>query len=458
MTNPKKSIHGEWSSHWAFILAATGAAVGLGNVWKFPYIAGENGGGAFVLVYLLCVIIIGIPLLMAEILIGRRGRQNPAYSLRDLALESGHKPFWQWFGLGIILAGFLILTYYSVIAGWSAAYVFIAATGTFHGASATRITQIFSQLVTNPYKLLFWHTVIMLITVGVIAKGIEKGIENAVRFMFPIMILLLLMLVIYAATTGYFASGLTFLFKPDFRKLTSTGVLSALGHAFFTLSLATGSIMMYGAYLPKKASITKASIYIAIADTSIALIAGIAIFPIVFANGLQPSAGPGLIFQTLPIAFGHLPYGSFFAVLFFVMLLFAALTSAISLLEPTVAWLIETFHTTRARAAIIAGIIIWILGFLTIFSFNILSHVKPFGMTLFDNLDYLTANIMLPIGGLFIAFFAAWLISKNNVRDELQLSDRWLFKSWHFIMRYITPIAIVVIFLNFVGIIKLNSH
>ncbi len=454
MTEKRQSIHGEWTSRWAFILAATGAAVGLGNIWKFPYIAGINGGGAFVLIYLACVLIIGIPLMMTEVLIGRRGRQNPAGTMRSLAKDTGRSKHWQWIGAIGILSSFIILSYYCVIAGWAMNYIFRAASGAFHHASASQINHIFQHFVANPWKLLFWHSMVMLVTIFLVIRGVKGGLELAARFMFPAMLGLLIVLVIYATTTNHFIQGLTFLFKPDFSKLNSTSALSALGHAFFTLSLATGSIMMYGAYLPKKASITRAAIYIAIADTFVALLAGVAIFPIVFANGLQPSAGPGLIFQTLPIAFGQMPYGSLFASLFFLMLVFAAITSTISLLEPSVAWLIETFRISRLRASLYAGFGIWILGLGTIFSFNILENVKIFGMTIFDNLDYLTANIMMPLGGLLTVFFAAWLMRRSDVLEELGISDRLLFRAWYFAIRYLTPLAILLIFLNFVGIIQ----
>jgi len=449
----RKSIHGEWSSRWAFILAATGSAIGLGNIWKFPYITGKYGGSAFVIIYLAAVITIGLPLLMAEVLLGRHGRQNPYATMRDVAIESGRTANWRFVGLIAIFAGFIILSYYSVIAGWTLDYIFKSALNSFQGQTPAQIKLIFTSLIQSPWHLLLMHSIVMIMTVFIIARGVSEGIEKAVYIMFPLMILMLFVLIGYAMTTGHFLQGLSYLFKPDFSKLTATAALAAVGQAFFSLSLATGAIMMYGAYLPQDASITMTSAIIVAADTAVAILAGIAIFPIVFAHNLAPAAGPGLIFQTLPLAFSKLPFGAFFAMLFFIMLLFAALTSAISILEPTVAWLVETWNLSRTTAAISAGIAIWLLGFVTIFSFNIWSHVQAFGMSIFDMLDYLTANIMMPLVGLMTAVFVAWSVKPKVLTTQLQQRESLLYRNWHFALRYIAPIAIVIIFLNFLGII-----
>lgn len=452
MLKNRKSIHGEWTSRWAFILATTGAAVGLGNIWKFPYIAGENGGGAFVLIYLLCIALIGVPIMIAEIMLGRQGRQNPACAIGLVARHSGRRKGWQVVGFATILAGFLILSYYSVIAGWALDYVFQAALGHFTQRSAQDIDSLFEALISSPWKLMLWHSLIMAGTIFVVAMGVQKGLERSIRFMFPTMLVLMIVIVLYSMQTGYFGHGLSFLFKPDFSKITANGILMALGHAFFTLSLATGSIMMYGAYLPKNISIPSTTLFVAGADTLIALIAGLAIFPIVFANGLQPGAGPGLIFKTLPIAFGQMPAGAFFATLFFVMLVFAAFTSAISLLEPTVAWFIEKAKMSRYTAALVSGGLIWLLGLGTIFSFNIWQNVKMFNLNIFEFLDYLTANIMLPLGGLAIAIFAAWRIKKAFALAELEIADGLLYKSWKYVLGIIAPIAIGIVFFHVIGL------
>jgi len=454
MTDKRQSIHGQWSSRWIFILAATGSAVGLGNIWKFPYITGENGGGAFVLVYLVSIAIVGIPIMTAEILLGRRGRQSPINTMRTLALEAKHSPAWSLLGWSGVTAGVLILSFYSVIAGWAMSYVVRLGSGVFTGMDAEGVGNVFDEFLANPGALLIWHTIFMAMTLVVVARGVRSGLEQAVRYLMPSLFVLLILMVGYAMTTGAFAEGLLFLFNPDFSKITANGVLVALGHAFFTLSLGMGSIMIYGSYLPQKTSIGGAAITIALADTVVALLAGMVIFPIVFANGLEPGSGPGLIFQTLPVAFGQMPAGAFFGTLFFVLLVFAAWSSSISLIEPAVTWLVESRNMTRINAVLLSGGITWVLGIGTILSFNYWSEVTVFfGVTFFDFLDYLTANIMLPLGGLFIALFVGWVMSRSDVMEELGLGDRPSFKLWYLLVRFITPFAVVLVFLRAIKII-----
>ena len=454
MTRPSKSIHGEWTTRWAFILAATGSAVGLGNIWKFPYITGENGGGAFVLVYLACIAVIGIPLMMAEILIGRRGRQNPINSLKSLAEEEGKSKAWRWLGAMGILAGFFILSYYSVIAGQALAYIPRTFFGVFEGVTPDGAASIHAALVSDPERLLAWHTIFMLITMFVVTRGVQHGLEKSVRFMMPALFFILILLVGYAANTGEaFTRSLHFLFDPDFSKLTSASILTAMGHAFFTLSLGMGAIMVYGSYLPKKTSILKVSITISIMDTSVAILAGLAIFPLVFANGMEPGQGTSLIFQTLPIAFGHMPGGQFFGGIFFLLLVFAAWSSAISLVEPIVAWLVENKGLKRLNATLLSGGIIWLLGLLTVFSFNVGKDWTLFGQTAFGLLDYLTANIMLPLGGLLIALFAGWIMKQSSTVDELAIGNGIVYKGWLLLIRFITPTAIIIVFANLIGLL-----
>ncbi|NOX75080.1 MAG: sodium-dependent transporter [Gammaproteobacteria bacterium] len=453
MSTQRESIHGQWSSRWIFILAATGSAVGLGNIWKFPYIAGENGGGAFVLVYLLCIAAIGIPVMMAEVLLGRRGRQSPINTMRELAKDEGRSTWWALLGWSGVLGGFLILSYYSVIAGWGLAYVLNSAAGNFAGAPAAEIKGIFDELMSNPGELIFWHSLFMLMTMLVVARGVKKGLEMAVRWLMPALFVLLLVMVGYAINSGEFMRGASFLFSPDFSKLTANGVLIAMGHAFFTLSLGMGAIMIYGSYMPGDASIAKTSMAVAIADTAVALLAGLAIFPIVFANNLEPGAGPGLIFQTLPIAFGQMPGGTFFGSLFFVLLVFAAWSSAISLIEPAVAWLVENRRWSRIKASVICGMATWVVGLGTVLSFNLWEGYTLWGKTFFDLLDYLTANIMLPLGGLFIAIFAAWVMSRESTRDELELGDGGAYPLWRFMVRFVTPLAVIIVFFNAIGLL-----
>lgn len=459
MARPVKSIHGEWTSRWAFILAATGSAVGLGNIWKFPYVTGENGGGAFVLVYLLCIAAIGIPVMMAEVLIGRRGRQNPINSLKSLAEEEGRSQLWRWLGGMGVLAGFFILSYYSVIAGQAMAYIPRTLFGVFEGVTPDGASSIHSALVSDPERLLAWHTLFMLITAAVVTRGVQRGLEKSVRILMPALFILLVMLVGYAANTGEaFTRGVHFLFDADFSKLTANSVLIAMGHAFFTLSLGMGAIMVYGSYLPKKTSIFKVSVTISIMDTGVALLAGLAIFPLVFANGMAPGAGPSLIFETLPIAFGHMPGGEIFGALFFLLLVFAAWSSGISLVEPIVAWMVENHNLSRRNATMLATSVIWLLGLLTVFSFNIGQDWTLFGKTAFGLLDYLTANIMLPLGGLLIALFAGWKMKKSSTADELAIGNGVLYYFWLILIRFVSPVAILIVFANLTGLLDILKN
>jgi NSS family neurotransmitter:Na+ symporter len=456
MIKRRVSIHGQWTNRTVFILAATGSAVGLGNIWKFPYITGENGGGTFVLVYLLCIALIGIPIMIAEIMMGRRGKQSPINTMIALAKDEQRSSSWAWLGWMGVFAGFFILSYYSVIAGWAMSYVFRTAGGIFLGVTADGANSIFTDLVSDPERLLAWHTIFMVMTMIVVARGVKHGLEKAVTFLMPILFALLIVIVIYAMTTGYFMEGVKFLFTPG--KIDGKAILTAMGHAFFTLSLGMGAIMVYGSYLSDEHSITQASILIALADTVVALLAGMAIFPIVFANGLEPGAGPGLIFQTLPIAFGHMQGGTLVGVVFFTLLVFAAWTSAISLIEPAVAYLVENKGYNRIYASVWIGGLTWFVGLGTVFSFNIWKEKTlsiPFlfdDFTFFDTLDYLTANIMLPLGGLFIAIFAAWVMRKESTREEIATYPG-LYKTWRFLVRFITPVAVIIVFLKAVGAI-----
>jgi len=459
----RNSIHGQWSNRMAFILAATGSAVGLGNIWKFPYITGENGGGAFVIVYLICIAAIGIPIMIAEVLLGRRGRQSPINTMSSLAAEEGRPAAWVLLGWLGVIAGFLILSYYSVIAGWALSYVFRTASGVFEGATADGVSSIFTNFVSNPESLLAWHTIFMVATMIIVSRGVKHGIERAVSYLMPTLFVLLIILMFYSMSTGYFIAGLDFLFTPDFSKLTASSVLVAMGHAFFTLSLGMGAIMVYGSYLPKETSIAKSSMMIAAADTMVALLAGMVIFPIVFANNLEPGVGPGLIFQTLPIAFGQMEAGVLIGTLFFVLLVFAAWSSSISLIEPAVAWLVENKGISRVVASVWCGFATWLVGIGSVLSFNLWAEktwsLSLFGevvfenKTFFDTLDGLTANIMLPMGGLFIAIFAGWLMKIESSKKELNTEEKG-YNLWLLLVRVVAPIAVMVVFLNVIGVIK----
>ncbi|MCG8518572.1 sodium-dependent transporter [Marinobacter xestospongiae] len=452
MASDGSAKRGLWSSRLAFILAATGSAVGLGNVWKFPYITGENGGGAFVLVYLLCIAVIGIPIMMAEVFIGRSGRHNPVASMRLVAERNLRSPLWRVSAIIGVLAAFIILSFYSVIGGWAASYITHAASGDFTGQSAEVVNQIFGDLLASPGQLLMWHSLFMALVILVVAQGLKSGLERAVNILMPALFALLLLAVGYATTTGHFMEAVGFLFRPNFGALTVDGILIALGHAFFTLSLGMAIMMAYGSYLGRDISIGKTAVTVSVMDTGVALLAGLAIFPVVFANGLEAGAGPGLIFQTLPLAFGQMPMGTFFGTLFFVLLVFAAWTSAISLLEPVVEWFEEKTVVSRGGSAIIVGIACWLLGIASILSLNLWSDVTPLAMferfegkTIFDLLDYFTANIMLPLSGLLTAVFVGWFVAKESLQQDINLSNS-AFGLWLNLLRFVTPVAVVIVF------------
>ncbi|WP_288352014.1 sodium-dependent transporter [uncultured Marinobacter sp.] len=443
---------GLWSSRMAFILAATGSAVGLGNIWKFPYVTGENGGGAFVLVYLLCIAIVGIPIMMAEVYIGRSGRHNPITSFRLVAERNLASPVWRISAIVGVLAAFIILSFYSVIGGWAASYVGHAAMGDFTGQSADAIGELFGGLLASPVTLLIWHTIFMALVIFVVARGLKSGLERAVTILMPALFVLLLVAVGYATTTGHFGAAVAFLFTPDFGALTMDGVLVALGHAFFTLSLGMAIMMAYGSYLGDDVSVGRTAVTVSIMDTVVALMAGLAIFPVVFANGLEAGAGPGLIFQTLPLAFGQMPMGSIFGALFFVLLLFAAWTSAISLLEPVVEWLEDKLIVGRVGSTVVVGVACWLLGIASILSLNEWSGFAPLGMferfegnTIFDLLDFFTANVMLPLSGLLTALFVGWCVAKESVQSNLALSGG-SFALWYNLVRFVTPVAVAIVF------------
>lgn len=450
----RTSLHGLWSSRLAFILAVSGSAVGLGNIWKFPYMAGANGGGAFVLFYLACVVLVGLPIMVAEILIGRRGRRNPIATMRLVGEEEGSRPGWALVGIMGVFAGILILSFYSVIAGWSLTYVVEAAFGRFGGATPDVVNDLFGALLGDWKLLALCHTIFMFLTIGVVARGVERGLERAVRFLMPALAILMVALVGYAAVAGDFRQGIDFLFRADFSKLDGEAMLAAMGQAFFSLSVGMGAIMAYGAYLPEGTSIANTSLAVVVADTAMALLAGLAIFPIVFANGLDPASGPGLVFQTLPLAFGNMAGGALFGTLFFVLLTVAAWTSSIGLIEPAVAWSVETYGRSRASAAAIIGGIVWALGFLTLLSFNVLAEVKIFDRTLFENIDHLASNIMLPLGGLLITIFAGWVMCKNSTAEELDIGTGPLYGIWRFLARWVAPAAVLAVFLHATGLLS----
>ena len=441
-----KLVHAQWSSRMAFILAATGSAVGLGNIWRFSYLVGDSGGAAFVLIYLACVALVGLPVLVSEWLIGRRGQKNPIHAMAELATKSGQPKAWALVGASGVLAAFLILSFYSIIGGWSLSYTLGSVTGRFSGQDIDGIGAIFGNLLGSPGILALWHTAFMALVIWIVARGVTKGLEGAVRTMMPALVLLLLILVGYGMTTGHFGEAMAFMFRPDWSAVTGGVVLAAMGQAFFTLSLGMGIMMAYGSYLGEEVSLLSTARTVIVLDTIIALLAGMAIFPIVFANGMSPSEGPGLIFVNLPVAFGNIAGGTLLGLMFFLLLTFAALTSAISLLEPTVELVEERTPLSRVGATIISGVAVWVLGIAALLSFNIWDDVLFFGLNIFDLLDTFTSKVMLPLTGLGAIIFVAWCLERNSVTQELGLTGGKE-QLWNLVARYVAPIGLIAVFL-----------
>jgi len=447
----------QWSSRMAFILAAVGSAVGLGNIWRFPYMAGENGGAAFVLLYIGFVFLIGLPVLIAELAIGRRGGKSPIGSFAAATKESVINPRWKWIGfLGTFGGGLGLLSFYSVIAGWVMAYIIQAAVGTFQGIDTAGAGAMMGEYAGNPGTMAMWHFLFIALTVFIVGKGIKGGLEKAVTYLMPLLFFILIGLVFYSMFAGNFAKAVAFLFTPDFSKINGGVVLDALGQAFFSLSVTVGTMLAYGAYLPKNINIPKSAALIATADTGVALVAGLAIFPLVFAYGLAPDSGPSLIFVTLPIAFGQMPGGSFVGSLFFILLTIAAVTSSISLLEPTVSYFEEKFGITRWRAAIFGGGIAFLVGLLTVFSNNEWADMMPFAFIGFEEvggkianwgnvIDFMVSNIIMPVGGLLTAIMVGWFLKREYFLEELDMEEGGLFEVWHVLIKYVCPLALVYV-------------
>ena len=449
MTTSTSVSSQRWSSRWLFVLAAAGSAVGLSNIWKFPYIAGENGGGAFVLIYLVCIAAVGIPIMVSEVLLGRQGRSSPIHTMRKLAKASGRSQRWSVLGWMGVLAGFLILSYYAVIAGWAVNYVWLSGSGAFEGASAQAVGQSFDDFLASPFELIAYQTAFMILTIWIVGRGVTKGLEAAIRWFMPLLFLLLIALLVYSFNSGGFDQGFAFMFDMKWDAVTADSWLIAMGQAFFTLSLGMGTMMAYGAYVPDDANLGTTVVTIAALDTLIAVAAGLAIFPIVFANGLEVAQGPGLTFVTLPLAFGQMPFGSIFGALFFLLLSFAAITSAISLTEPALSFLVEEYNAKRQRVAISLGVICWALGLGTVFSFNVWSEVTFVGgLTFFDSVDYFSQNILLPLGGMLITFFAIWLLPRGMVEQQLGIENPILGWAWKVVAGIVAPLGVLAVFLS----------
>ena len=435
--------HGAWIGKWTFILAATGSAVGLGNIWGFPYKAGTNGGGAFVLIYLGCILIIGLPIMISEIIIGRKSGNSPINAMKNVALESKKSSVWQVVGWSGIFAGILILSFYSVIAGICLNYIFISATSSGTISSPDQ----FSSVISSPSNLIIWHTIFMVMTALIVSAGIKDGIGRMVKILMPMLGFLMIFMVIYSMINGDFTKALSFLFAPDFSDVTSDTLLQAMGQAFFSLSLGMGSIMAYGAYMPKDQQVVSSSFTVASLDTLIAMLAGLAIFPIIFAFNLEPNSGPGLVFVSMLSAFNQMQFGQFIGPLFFILLSVAALSSSISLLEPGVAYLSEEGILSRKRSAEIISFFIWILGIGSALSFNIWSDVEiVLGKNFLDSMDFIANQILLPLGGMLIAIFVGWFMKESLIKDEIGHINNALYLLWRLFVKFVAPLCVGYIF------------
>ncbi len=436
----------QWSSRWGFLLAAVGFAVGMGNIWRFPFVLGQNGGSAFLFIYLAFAFGIGLPLLITELTIGRRGRRSASGSLVAVADEVGASKRWGAVGSLGILCAFVILSYYTVISGWTIDYFIRAANGSLENIDAEKSSAMFAGLLNNPGRLLFWNTVVHGLIILVIRQGVQSGIERAVKILMPALFVTLIIMVIYGMVAGDMAATTKYLLEPDFSKVTFRTSLAAIGQAFFSIGIGMGSLIVFGAYLPKEYSIPRTASIVILLDTGVALMAGFAIFPLVFGFGLEPGSGAGLIFETLPLAFGQMPGGRIFGAIFFVLLISAALSSCIGLAEGVVNWVDEHWNIERKRGILLAVGAAWLLGILSILSLGDWSEFYPLafipafaGMTIFDALDFLAANILLLVGGLMLSVFFGWLVPKALKLDEMAVDEGLFFTFWRIMVRFVIP-------------------
>jgi NSS family neurotransmitter:Na+ symporter len=453
-----------WSGRFAFLMATVGSAVGLGSIWKFPYMVGDNGGSVFLFAYLAGLVVLILPLMIGEFVIGRRGGKSAVGSIAKVARDNGATPAWAAVGGWGVLTGFLILSFYSVIGGWTVAYIPQALSDAFADRTAEQIGQQFNTMLGDPIGLTFHHAIFMAMTAVIVARGVSDGLERAVTFLMPLMFAILIGLVGYALATADIQSAATFFFTPDFSKLTPEVVLSAVGLGFFSIGTGIGAMITYAAYAPREIRLGEAAVWTIAADTFASFLAAFAIFPLVFAYGLDPAGGPGLMFTTLPIAFGQMPGGAFVGAAFFLLLVVSALASAISLLELVVAWATERFAVTRTTAAYVSAFACWLVGLGTVFSFNSwstwypLTAVPTFGEKhFFDALDHLTSNIMLPLGGIFLGLFVGWVMSKKAVLEELGIEDGPRWQLLRFLLGVVCPVAIAILFVVNLGFIKLAT-
>ena len=443
----------KWSSKLMFFAAAIGSAIGISNVWKFTYVAGENGGGAFVLIYVAAIAFVALPALVAEFLVGRRGGASVVKTMQNLDEREAIGGAWRYYGIMAALACFIALSFYHVIAGWTIDYFFRALTTGFEGMTAERAGAELGGLMVDPGRQIVSQLIFLGLTAVTVAAGVRRGLERVLGWLTPTLFVLLLVLLVYAFVAGDVAAGARFLFVPDFSAVDRGTVLLAVGQAFFSLGIGIGVLMTIGAYMDSKTSILRASLVVAAADAGVALLAGLAVFPIVFANDLSPAEGPGLIFATLPVAFGQMPGGGVLGAFFFVLMAVAALTSAITILETIVSVVEDYSELSRPMATLVLTVILWVAGLGTVYSFGSLADFHPLEFVpgfaernIFESLDYLVSNWMMPGGGVLLALLAGWGLSKQATLDELGVEDETLYRIWRFLVRFVVPVAIAAVF------------
>lgn len=436
-----------WSHRSVFILALLGSSAGLGNIWKFPYLTGEQGGGTFLLVYLFCVLLVGVPIMMAEVLLGRRTRRNPVQAMQQLSEEAGASPRWAWVGWLAVLTGLLIFSFYAVVAAWIFHYIFSLSAGLLVDVGAEQANDFFTGMLNDPNSLLISHSLFMLSVLLILGAGVRRGLDRAIRYLMPLLLLLLLVLLIYAYNTGAFLQAYRYLFAFHPGRIDADMFIAALGHAFFTLSLGMGAVMTYGAYLSRKESIGQTVACVGVLDTVLALLVGLVVLTVVFAAQMDPVSGPGLVFITLPVAFGQMHAGQVLCVIFFLLVGIAAVTSVISLMEPATAFLEQRFDLHRSMAALGSVGVAWVLSLAVLFSFSHLAGVTLFAMNLFELLNFLTTYVLLPLIGMAVTIFTGWVLWRRTTQDELNQSAVFYYV-WRFCLRYLAPLAIGLIFVT----------
>ncbi len=441
-----------WSSERVFLFAVIGGAVGVGNLWRFPYLAGENGGGTFICIYIISVIVLSIPLKMSEVALGKAGRASPVTSFRNIAKQEGRSSLWSWVGWSMSQSQLLILSFYAVIGGWSLKYAILSLQGALNAIDTEGVERVFNSINDDPFTLGTWHFIFLFLTTLIVSRGIKGGLEQAFKKLVPSLLIILIALVIWAAIAADFSAAVQFLFHFDISKLSWAMVLAAVGQAFFSLGVGAGIFMAYGSYVPKGTSVPKTMLITGVADTFVSLIAGLAIFPFVFAYDLPTAQGPGLFFLTLPLAFGAMPLGSLVSFLFFTLVFFSALSSSLGMLEVSISRFKEIWPGKTLKLAVYFGIGCWLIGLLSVFSFNILEHVEPLhwiplfeGRNIFQSFDYFLGNIVLPVNGLLIAIFCGWVLKYQTAKSYLGFKSERIARIWHMIVRYFVPVTLSLV-------------